>query len=76
MTDSLQFLCFQPGVNVPWRRVGVSLSCHYPVGRVKCVSVALVVDRDEVHHQHVVLGRVHPVQTDLVRGEHASGEQE
>ena len=38
---------------------------------LKALPVSLVVDGGEVHHEHVVLHRVHPVDPHLVRREHA-----
>ena len=55
----------------PRGRVGVGLAGDDPVGGVEGVTVALVVHRGEVHHEHVVLQRVHPVYPHLVRGKHA-----
>jgi hypothetical protein len=39
-------------------------------GPVKCVSVSLVVHRNEVHHQHVLGVQVQAAQLHLERGEH------
>ena len=54
----------------PGRRGRVCLPGHDPVGGVEGITVALVVHGGEVHHQHVVLQGVHPVQADLVGREH------
>ena len=56
----------------PWRRHGVGLARHHPARAVEGVPVALVVDRDEVHHQHVLRVQVQAAQLHLEGGEHAA----
>ena len=50
--------------------VRVGLAGDHPARRVERVAIALVVDRHEVHHQHVVGHRVEAVQAHLERREH------
>ncbi len=54
------------------RRIRVRLARHHPAARVEGVAVPLVVHRDKVHDQHVVLHGVQAEQADLVGGKHPS----
>ena len=55
---------------LPRRRIGIRLPRHDPLRVVEGVSVSLVIVRDEVHEQHVLLQRVHAEQPDLKGREH------
>jgi hypothetical protein len=39
---------------------------------VKGISVALIINRDEIHHQHIVSEGIHPINSDLISREHPS----